>query len=238
MDLPFTIEQFFDVFRTYNLAVWPAQILLIVLAVVCIVLSIRHSQRSGSIISGILAVLWLWMGLVYHIGYFSKINPAAGAFGLLFIVQGMQFVYYGIVQPGLPFSVSDARSYTAGLVLILYALVVYPVIGMFSGHTYPASPTFGLPCPTTIFTFGMLLLTVAHVPRLLLVIPLIWAIIGMTAAMQLGVYQDLGLPVAGATALVLLWRRDRQQQKSQNAAAANARRHANAGGWPGGAGTR
>jgi hypothetical protein len=237
MDLPFSIEQFFDVFRSYNLGVWPAQIVLIVLAVVCIVLSIRHSQYSGSIISGILAALWLWMGLVYHIGYFSKINPAAGAFGLLFIIQGIQFVYYGIVRPDLAFAVGDGRSHTAGLLLISYALVVYPIIGMFSGHTYPASPTFGLPCPTTIFTFGMLLLTVAHVPRLLLVIPFIWAVIGTMAAMQLGVYQDFGLPVAAATAIVLLWRRDRQQQKSRNAAA-HAGRHTSAGGWSGGAGRR
>lgn len=32
MQLPFTTEQFFDVFRAYNTAVWPAQLVLVVLA--------------------------------------------------------------------------------------------------------------------------------------------------------------------------------------------------------------
>ena len=34
MNFPFTTEQFLDVFRAYNLAVWPAQIFLVVLVLI------------------------------------------------------------------------------------------------------------------------------------------------------------------------------------------------------------
>lgn len=34
-------------------------------------------------------------------------------------------------------------------------------LSMRLGDGYPLSPTFGLPCPTTIFTFGIFLLAVA-----------------------------------------------------------------------------
>lgn len=37
-----------------------------------------------------------------------------------------------------------------------------------------------------------------------LVVPLLWAAVGSTAAFTLGVYQDLGLLVAGLVALVML----------------------------------
>lgn len=68
---------------------------------------------------------------------------------------------------------------------------------------------FGVaPCPTTIFTFGLLLLTRGPVPLRLLVIPLLWALVGASAALHLGVREDLGLVVTGlvATALLLLAR--------------------------------
>jgi hypothetical protein len=37
----------------------------------------------------ILAAFWLWMGTVYHIGYFSVINKAAYLFGSLFIFESI-----------------------------------------------------------------------------------------------------------------------------------------------------
>jgi hypothetical protein len=37
MQLPFTIEQFFGVFRLYNITVWPAQVFLVLLAVLAVI---------------------------------------------------------------------------------------------------------------------------------------------------------------------------------------------------------
>ena len=42
MQLPFTIDQFFGVFRDYNTALWPAQIVLLALAVVAVILVGNH----------------------------------------------------------------------------------------------------------------------------------------------------------------------------------------------------
>jgi hypothetical protein len=88
--------------------------------------------------------------------------------------------------------------------LIVYALAVYPALGEAFGAGYPAAPTFGLPCPTTIFTIGVLLLAKTDV-RAILVVPILWAAVGSVAAFTLGVYQDLGLLVAGVVALPVLW---------------------------------
>ncbi len=91
-------------------------------------------------------------------------------------------------------------STTAAWILLVYALVLYPLVGRALGHNYPETPTFGLPCPLTIFTFGMLLLTNRRVPRWALAIPAIWALIGSSAVFAFGIYQDLGLLVSAVVA--------------------------------------
>ena len=68
-------------------------------------------------------------------------------------------------------------------------------------------PAFGLtPCPVALFTTGCLLLTTHDVPRRLLVIPLLWSLIGGSAAVLLGMPQDAVLAASGL-ALLILWRR-------------------------------
>jgi uncharacterized membrane protein YjjB (DUF3815 family) len=70
------------------------------------------------------------------------------------------------------------------------------------------TPLFGVaPCPTTIFTLGMLLLSNAS--WRLFAIPLVWSIIGGSAAVLLGVPQDYGLILAGAVAAIFLITRGR-----------------------------
>lgn len=97
MNLPFTTEQFLRVFAEYNQDVWPAQIIFYVMAALALLLALMSRPRSDKIISGILAFLWLWMGVVYHLLYFSAINKAAFLFGILFILQASFFLQAGVL---------------------------------------------------------------------------------------------------------------------------------------------
>jgi hypothetical protein len=209
MNLPFTAEQFLLIFERYNLSVWPAQIILAVLGLLAIVLAARPIPFSGRIISLILGFLWIWMGLVYHIRFFSSINPAAYAFGALFALQGITFLIAGTVRRGLSFRTRNGLHGVTGALLLGYAMIVYPVLGTILGHAYPGAPTFGLPCPTTIFTFGLLLWTDRKFPRSILAIPAFWSLVGFSAALSLGILEDIGLLVAGVAATALIIARDR-----------------------------
>ena len=80
MTLPFTIEQFYSVFSDYNTSIWPAQVLLVALALAAVALASIPHHGSGAGISAILAFLWAWQGLVYHLAFFSAINPGAYVF--------------------------------------------------------------------------------------------------------------------------------------------------------------
>ena len=127
----------------------------------------------------------LWNGSVYHIGVFSVINKAAFLFGALFMIQGLLFFWRGVMKNDLVFGFSrDGYSLMGGL-FILYAIGFYPFLGILAGHTWPHSPMFGVaPCPTTSFTFGLLLLTQDRIKKYLLAIPLIWAVVGLHGMKQ------------------------------------------------------
>jgi len=204
MKIPFSQDQFFSVFEAYNLSLWPIPILLIGLGVVCIVVMVKNGLKYSRILFSVLSFFWVWMGVVYHILYFSSINRAAYLFGSVFIVQGLVFLYFGVIKQKIKFNFNLDLSGIIGLVLIIYALVAYPIISHFVGHVYPRSPTFGVPCPTTIFTFGLLLYSTTRVPWFMVLVPLLWTLIGFSAALNLSVKEDFGLAMAGLLASPIL----------------------------------
>lgn len=201
MSLPFTRDEFFAVFASYNNAVAPLQLLLLALGIAAVVLALRPTRWSDRAIGAVLAVLWLWMGVEYQWRFFRAINPAATAFAVAFIAEAALLTWYATVRRQITFAAPASSRGGWALGLLIYAFAAYPAIGWMLGHRYPASPTFGLPCPTTIATLGLLLWSRDRAPLAVMIIPWAWAIIGSVAAIQLGVREDLGLPVALACSL-------------------------------------
>jgi hypothetical protein len=202
--LPFTHAQFVEVFARYNMNVWPAQVLAYVLGVAVVLAILRPSANTGRWVAVGLASMWLWTGIAYHGLHFSEINKAAFLFGALFVIQALLLLRAGFTG-NLQFGVSRGAAAWLGWGLVLYALVIYPLLGMWAGHRYPEMPMFGItPCPVTIFTFGVFLLAVASVSRRLFVIPVIWSLIGGSAAFLLQVPQDWLLLFSGLSVVPLL----------------------------------
>ena len=128
-----------------------------------------------------------------------------------FVAETILLAAAALIVRDLRFTVRrDARS-ALGLALIAYALVPYLLIGALAGHRWPAVPALGVaPCPTVIFTIGMLLLAPWRAARWLLVLPVLWSDVGGSAALLLDVPQDYGLIAAGLAAVAVAlgrWRR-------------------------------
>ena len=209
--LPFTREQFLAVFAAYNEAIWPAQIVACGLGLIAVGAVLRPGRTSDRLISAILGAMWLWTGVAYHGLFFATINKAAFAFGAVFVVQGLALLYFGVVRNGLRFGLRPGLPALLGAAFVAYSAILYPLIGIATGHSWPAMPTFGVtPCPVTIFTFGLLLMTNRRFSYWLLAIPFVWSLIGGSAAVVLDVPQDWVLLFGGLIATPLLVIRDRR----------------------------
>lgn len=217
--LPFSQAQFFGVFTEYNTAIWPLQPVAAILGV-SLVLMLRHGPRwRHRAVAAILAGLWLTMGVGYHWAFFAPINSAAYAFGLLFVCAGLLFLVEGVVRRRVEFEWAGGVRGWFAAALILYGLIVYPAVSLLYLHPYPATPLFGVaPCPTTIFTLGILLLSRYRRPLALSGIPLVWSVIGGSAAILLHVPQDWGL-FAAAVAWLAVYATERTHLQPRRPAA-------------------
>ena len=209
--LPFTPEQFFAVFADYNVAVRPVQAVAYAIGLLMAVALLRPSRSSDLTLGSGLALMWVWTGVAYHGLFFFAINRAALIFAVLFVLQGLLFAHAGLQRRDLQFAPARDLAGIAGWTLVIYAALLYPVLGIVSGHRYPALPMFGItPCPVTLFTLGVLLLARPPVPRRLLIVPILWTLVGGSAAFLLAVVQDWPL-LLGAVVPVYLWLRERRR---------------------------
>lgn len=203
MKMPFSREQFFSVFETYNSAVYPLQVVFVGLGIFCIFLLLRGSR---SFFPGwLLIFFWFWSGISYHLIFFTSINPAAYLFASLFVVQAVLLLLW-IIRKKPEFDYKPDSRHLLGIFLMLFGLIFYPFIGFFFESYVSRIISLGLPCPTTIFTFGLLLLTKVKPPLYVLLIPNIWVLVGTMAAVNLEIYQDFSLIIAAGMADYYLFR--------------------------------
>lgn len=202
--VPYGPAEFFDVFRAYHASFPLAPIIWTLVALVSVVLIVRGVSGSNRVASAVLAGLWIWAGVAYHLLHFAEINPLARLFGVLFAMEGVLLAGAGLVNRRIEFSFRRTVAGITGGVLIVYAVLLYPLIGRLAGHGFPAGPTMGVPCPTTIFTFGLFLWSIDSLPRYLLPIPILWAFLAAPAAMSWGVIEDIMMPLAALFVLVVL----------------------------------
>lgn len=202
---PFTAEQFLDVFVAYNAAIWPLQIFAYGLCLSAWIALCYRNPGAKNVILSILALMWAFNGIGYHFLFFAAINPVANGFAALFILQGTLLCVSVFMPNDLRVEAGSRLRTAAGLSLIVYAVLIYELLGYLGGHGLMAGPLVGVaPCPTTIFTIGLLLLMRARWVVWLSIIPVLWSMVGLGAAMQLGIPEDFGLPVAGLVLTLFL----------------------------------
>ena len=194
-------------FVRYNESMWPLPLLLVAVGLAFAVLASSAPQRSRRLIAT-LAALWAYMAIAYHLAFLTSLTPAALLFAALFLAEAVLLAWHGLRTRRLHVAVPlDRASRLVGGALIAYALIGYPAVAALAGQRYPAMPTFGLPCPSTIFTFGVLVWCVRPVPWSLLVVPLVWTVVAVSGAIAFGIVEDFALPIAAVATLVVLLRR-------------------------------
>ena len=90
--MPFTTNEFLDVFAAYNSALWPFALALWVLTAAVFTAFVVRDRVWMPLPTLLLAGHWLWAGILYHALFFTVVNPAAWVFAALFAAQAALFI--------------------------------------------------------------------------------------------------------------------------------------------------
>ncbi len=214
MNFKFSFDGFMAMLADYNNAIWPLQIIVYLVTIAIIVMIFMQVRHSGKIIAVWLGILWIWVGIVFNFIFFSKLTQLGIVFGVLFILQGLIFLYSGLTRNDLAFRLNSGWKTIGGLIIMLYALIGYPALEYAWGRGYPEILPFGLaPCPLTVFTLGILFLPVKKVPGYLVIIPVFYSFGGIVPV-SLGIKEDIGLIISGLLVLIL-WLLQRKNRHSE-----------------------
>lgn len=209
----FDLQEFLGVLENYNQDIWPLQVLAYFLGVIVLFHLFKKGNLSNKFILVILSIFWIWTGLVFSGYYWAPTYKFAYSFAVLFIVQGILFIT-ALFKSKFSVQFKPHLFSIIGLILIVYAMFGYQFLGYFIGHVYPKFFPFGLvPCPTTIFTIGLFFMADRKIPVYLVIIPLLSASAGIVAVSN-GIWEDIGLLLAGALGVLLFFKKD--QSKIRN----------------------
>ena len=208
----FNLEEFLNILGSYNLKIWPLQIVVFLFGLVAVVFAFRKTKSSGKVILAILSLLWLWNGAVFCLLFWSTIYKLAYIFAALFVIQGALLIL-ALLRSDIVISFHPDWKSVIGIILIIYSMAGYQIFGYFLGHIYPNFFAFGLvPCPTTIFTIGLFMMTYGKIPGYYLIIPVIVSTGGFMV-IPMGILEDIGLILAGIFGIVLILRKDKRENK-------------------------
>jgi hypothetical protein len=100
------------------------------------------------------------------------------------------------------------------MVLIIFSLIVYPFIGNLLGHLYPSRQHLACLVLPLFLLLAYYYLCHPGFPLLLLSIPAIWSIIGFSAAVSLGMKEDMGLLIAGFACTIMIIYKNKRTEES------------------------
>lgn len=209
-----TLDVLMDAFARYNQAIFPLQIFGFLLSFVALYYAFRKTRTSDWVIIGILIYFYIWNAFAFWLPAALDGFTPAYVFIAIFVFEAGYLLYAGI-EKTLSFHYQHTTYGIVGLVLVVFGLVIYPLIGLLIGRQYPEwifSPMF--PCPMNIWAMGMLLLTDKPLPRCLVMVPFLWGIMGFLWVTA-GLSEDIILVFANITGAVVLWSRDLRYEKER-----------------------
>ncbi len=120
-----------------------------------------------------MSVAWFYFWTRY-----ASINLAAGYFALAFAIESLLLLGMGLSHGRFIIVRAGRWRQRAGLGIFLFALGVYPILGLALGRNWTQAEVIGLaPDPTALATLGVLLLTGTRSFWVLAPIPILWCLI-------------------------------------------------------------
>jgi uncharacterized protein DUF6064 len=201
--LLFSPRTYYRLFELYNRAIWPAHLLALVLGIGIVLLLRRSSAMRSRLITAVLALCWLWVAWAFHFKRYATINWTAHYAAVAFAIEASALLWVGVIRGRLIYAPGRDLQSWAGLLLLLFALAVHPLVGILAGREWSQAEIFGLaPDPTVVGTLGLLLLSRDRSRFALMLIPFVWCAITWATLHALTASETWAIALAIVTALL------------------------------------
>jgi hypothetical protein len=172
--LMFSPRVYFRQIESYNVGLFPLQIVMVIVGVGLIGLVLRGRQNDRRLVAIVLAALWLFVGWAYLWSRLSNINWAAVHATFGFVGQAMLTVGLCVRATNQERSV---RQKIPGLIVAAIAILFYPALSLLGGNGAGSAEVFGvMPNPTVVATIGLLAANSQRYDFVLFVVPSLWCV--------------------------------------------------------------
>jgi hypothetical protein len=210
--LLFSPRVYYRLLELHNIAVWPAHILTVLFCLAALYVLLVPGRSRDRCVFLALGAIWLWVGWSFLWHRYASINWAAVYVAPFYALEGLFIISIGAVKGALPFPADRKAPFLAGLALLAFSLVGYPLIAPGLDRPWLAAEVFGIaPDPTATATLAILALSRSRWRWLLMIIPFLWCMIsGATLwAMDAADFFVAPLAALAAACLALIRRMER-----------------------------
>ncbi len=174
--LMFAPTTYVRLIERYNEALWPSHLFIAFSVLVCG--AWLHARRDSRLVFLTLAAGWMMVAYGFFMVRYATIMSSAPVFAAIFMAQAVLFTGLALKPSLMPFDGVPKGRRMAGLTLVCFAFLVYPLVALLAGRGLLAGEFPGLmPDPTVLATFGVYLAS-RESPWWLYVLPVGWACIG------------------------------------------------------------
>lgn len=204
--LLFSPDAYWRLFELANQASWPLPPLFPLIVVLVLAASRWLRPAAPYLVAGLIVLAWLWCGVFFMRHWYKPINWFASYIEPVFYVQALLLLWTSVMRRQFRDVIASGPRRVAGSVLLLGALLLYPVAGVLRGAGLGGSEYFGTaPDPTAIATLGLCLLAHGRLALVCLVLPVFICMVGFLTLLALGSWQA-AVPLLAVVAMTAgLW---------------------------------
>lgn len=197
------METFWKTIADYNAATWPAQLLLTGIgAVLTLLLYKRPSRGVRTAMKIYMAVLNFWIAGVYYLVW-CKPREYHDLLALFWAIMGCIWLYDLTVKHA---SLERTGHHTFIARLLFVMPLVYPLVSLALGRSFPMITSPVMPCSVAVFTVALMLAFSERVNIVLAMFLCHWALIGLSKVYFFGIPEDYLLACSVVPALYLFFR--------------------------------
>jgi len=206
--LLFSPRVYWRMFALHNAAVWPLQIPALLLGVVLVAWVVRPRPWSDRGVSVVLAAAWAWVAWSFLWNRYAAINWAVAYAVPIFAAQALLLLSVGGMAGRLRFAFGRTVPGLIGLVLLVYAVVLHPLVPPLAGRSPSGVEVFGVaPDPTVVATLGLGALAAGSaMPWLLFAPAAAWGLFSGATLLVMGAAEGwIPLVAVALAAVARLW---------------------------------